>query len=98
MDIVQKKYEAYFSELISKLENLLEHSHKAEHSLGQMEALKPLIDLINDKFDPATNISEIVIILDKLYVNIKGTDLDKHYVSSEIKRLRDKLLDLISHA
>ena len=98
MDIVQKKYEAYFSELISKLENLLEHSHKAEHSLAQMEALKPLIDLINDKFDPATNISEIVIILDKLYVNIKGTDLDKHYVSSEIKRLRDKLLDLISHA
>ena len=62
-----------------------------------MESLKPLFDLINGKFDPATSISEITIILDKLYVHIKGTDLDKHYISSDIKRLREKLLDLISH-
>ena len=98
MNFTRKQYEEYFSDLISKLENLLVHSHKAEYSLGQMESLKPLFDLINGKFDPATSISEITIILDKLYVHIKGTDLDKHYVSSDIKRLREKLLDLISHA
>lgn len=97
VNFVRKQYEEYFLELISKLEDLLEHSHKVEHTLGQMESLKPLFDLINDKFDPATSISQIIIILDKLYVNIKDTDLDKHFVSSDIKRLRDKLLDLISH-
>jgi len=98
MEFVQKRHEEYFSGLISKLENLLEHSHQAEHSLGQMEALTPLFDLINDKFDPVPSISEIIIILDKLYVNIKDTDLDKHLLPSDIRRLRDKLLDLISHA
>jgi len=98
IDFARKQYEKYFLDLISKLEDLLEHSHKAEHSLGQIEALKPLFDLINGKFDPMTSISETIIILDKLYVNIKGTDLDKLYVSSDIKRFREKLLDLISHA
>ncbi|KFM15855.1 hypothetical protein AAA799D11_01055, partial [Marine Group I thaumarchaeote SCGC AAA799-D11] len=98
MNLAQKQYKEYFSDLVSKLENLLEHSHQAEYSLSKMESLKPLLDLLNDKFDSATSISEIMIILDKLYVNIKDTDLDKHNVSSDIKRLREKLLDLISHA
>lgn len=97
INLARKRVEEYFLNLVSNLENLLKHSHKAEHSLGQMESLKPLFDLINGKFDPAISISQIVIILDKLYVNIKNTDHDKHLLSSDIKRLREKLLDLISH-
>ena len=97
MNITRRQYEEYFSDLISKLENLLEHSHKAEYDLGQMESLKPLSDLINGKFDPVTSILQIIIILDKLYVNIKDTDLDKYFIHSDIKSLKEKLLDLISH-
>jgi len=63
-----------------------------------MESLQPLDDLINDKFDPVTSIPQIIIILDKLYVNIKDTNLDSSILRSEIKRLREKLLDLISYA
>ena len=94
----QKQFTDYFLELSLKLEELLECSHKAEHSLGKMESLQPLDDLINDKFDPVTSIPQIIIILDKLYVNIKDTNLDSSILRSEIKRLREKLLGLISHA
>ncbi len=98
IDFARKQFEDYFVDLVINFENLLKGSHNAERSLGQMEALKPLFDLINGKFDPATNIPQIIIILDKLYVNIKGTDLDKHLLSLDIKRLKENLLDLISHA
>ena len=62
-----------------------------------MESLQPLDDLINGKFDPVTSIPQIIIILDKLYVNIKDTNLNSSIIRSEIKRLREKLLDLIIH-
>ena len=94
----QKQFADYFLELSLKFEELLDQSHKAEYSLGKMESLQPLDDLINDKFDPVTSIPQIIIILDKLYVNIKNTNLDSSILHSEIKRLREKLLDLISHA
>ena len=97
MNLAQKQYKEYFSDLISKLESLLEHSHKAEYSLGKMESLKPLFDLINGKFDPVTSIPQVVIILNKLYVHVNGTDLDSSLIRSEIKRLREKLLCLFSH-
>ena len=93
----QKQFADYFLELSLKFEELLDQSHKAEYSLGKMESLQPLDDLINDKFDPVTSIPQIIIILDKLYVNIKDTNLDSSILRSEIKRLREKLLDLISH-
>lgn len=97
MNLAQKQYEEYFLDLTSKLENLLEKSHKAEHSLGKMESLKPLIDLINGKFDPVIIIPQVIIILDKLYVHVNGTDLDSSLLRSEIKKLREKLLGLINH-
>ena len=97
ISFTQKQFDDYFLDLVSKFESLLEKSYKAECSLREMESLKPLFDLINGKFDPATSISQVIIILDKLYVNIKDTDLDKFMFSSDIKRLREKLLDLISH-
>jgi len=93
----QKQFADYFLELSLKLEELLDNSHKAEYSLGKMESLQPLDNLINDKFDPVTSIPQIIIILDKLYVNIKDTNLNSSMLRSEIKRLRKKLLDLISH-
>jgi len=94
----QKQFMDYFLDLTAKLEDLLKHSHKAEHSLAKMESLKPLHDLVNGKFDPISNIPQVVIILDKLYVGIKNTSLDKHVLSSDIKRIREHLLDLITHA
>jgi len=94
----QKQFADYFLKLSLKLEEILDQSHKAEYSLGKMESLQPLDDLINDKFDPVTSIPQIIIILDKLYVNIKDTNLDSSILRSEIKRLREKLLDLISYA
>ncbi len=98
MNIARKQYEEYFFDLTLELKNLLEYSHKAEYSLGKMESMKPLFDLVKGKFDSVTTITEIALILDKLYVHVKGTDLDKYYISSDIKTLKEKLLDLISHA
>ena len=93
----QKQFTDYFLELSLKLEELLEHSHKAEYSLGKMESLQSLDDLINGKFDPVTSIPQIIIILDKLFVNIKDSNFNSSIICSEIKRLREKLLDLIIH-
>lgn len=93
----QKQFADYFLELSLKLEELLDRSHKAEYFLGKMESLQILNDLINGKFDLVTSIPQIIIILDKLYVNIKDTNLDSSILRSEIKRLREKLLGLISH-
>ena len=85
-------------DLTAKLEELLDHSHRAEHSLAKMESLKPLHDLIGGKFDPVISIPQIIIILDKLYVGIKNTPLDKHLLSTDIKRIREQLLNLLGHA
>lgn len=96
LNLTQKQFEDYFSGFVLKFESLLEKSYKAEQSLKELESLKPLFDLINGKFDPVTSIPQIMIILDTLYVGIKDTALDKYSFSSDIKRLREKLLDLIS--
>lgn len=98
MNLTQKQYKEYFSDLVSNLENLLEHSHKAEHSLSKMESLKPLYDLVNGKFDLLVSIPQVIIILDKLYVGLKNSNLDKHMLYSDVKRIRENLLDLLSHA
>jgi hypothetical protein len=93
----KNQYNDYFEGIFSKLDELLAKSHKAEYDLAKLESLKPIFDLINGKLNNSS-LLEVMVILDKLYVQIKDTDLDKHFVSSEIKRLREKLLDLVSHA
>lgn len=96
-DYVQKQHEEYLQELIHTFETHLKHSHKIEHTLGTLESLKPLFDLVNGKFDPVSSISQTIIILDSVYSGIKGTELDKHLISSDIKRLKDKLLELVRY-
>jgi hypothetical protein len=95
--LARKNTEEYFLDLTSKFKDFLTKSHNAAHYVGQMESLNPLRDLANGKFDPAISIPQIIIILDVLYTNIKGTDLDSSLLRSNIKSLREKLLDLTSH-
>ena len=97
IDSARKQFEDYFVDLVINFENLLEGSHKAEHSLGQMESLKPLVDLINGKFDSATSIVQIIIILDMLYLNVKNKNLGNSSLLSDIKKLKETLLDFIGH-
>lgn len=94
----KKQTEDYFSELVLELETLLEKSHQAEHKLGKMESLKPLFDLINGKFDSVTSIIQIITILDALQNKIKNTKSGRYTLVSNIKRLREDLVNLISHA
>ncbi|ABX13112.1 hypothetical protein [Nitrosopumilus maritimus] len=96
-DHIQKQHEEYLQELIHTFETHLKHSHKIEHTLGKLESLKPLFDLVNGKFDPIASIGQIITLLDKIYVGIKGTEFDKHSISYDIKRLRENLLKVISH-
>lgn len=51
---------------------------------------------MNGKFNPSC-ILGVIIILDKLKEMIKDTSLQKKILSSEINRLREKLLDLNNH-
>ncbi|EIJ65671.1 hypothetical protein BD31_I2010 [Candidatus Nitrosopumilus salaria BD31] len=98
IDFIKKQYEEYFAELIDTFETRLKYSHKIEYTMGKMESLKPLFDLVDGKFDPIPSIHQIIIVLDKAYVGIKGTEFDKHFISSDMKRLRENLLKIISHA
>jgi hypothetical protein len=93
----QQHIEEYFSNLVLKLETLLEKSHAAEYSLGKLESLKPLFALVNGKFDQDVAIPQILIILDNLYMTISGSNLDNSLLRSYIRNLREKLLELISH-
>ncbi len=94
---LKKQITGYFEKTMLEIFEVLEKSHKIEHTLGKMESLKPLFDLINGRFDPIPSITQTVVILDRLQIEIKNADMDKHFIASDIRRLREKLIDMISN-